>query len=115
MVNAVSGLMTKQGVSLWSTEPRGPGFLYEDVSEATAAAIESVVVDGDLPSQARIASYTVSYVGDTPHTAIVLCDREDGSRSLRACPDPKLALQLTLEEGCGREIRFFGTDRAELL
>ncbi len=115
MVNAVSGLMTKQGVSLWSTEPRGPGFLYEDVSEATAAAIEPVVVDGELPSQAQIASYTVSYVGDTPHTAILLCDRDDGSRSLRACPDPSLALQLTLEEGCGRKIRFLGTDRAELL
>ena len=73
-----------------------------------------VAVDGDLPDRARIASYTVSYAGDAPHTAMLLCDREDGTRSLRACPDPELALQLTREEGCGREIRFLGAERAEL-
>ena len=114
MVNAVSGLMTKQGVSLWSSEPRSEGFLYDDVSDATAAATESVKVDSQVPSKARIASYTVSYQEDTPHTAIVLCDRDETSRSLLSLVDPELALRLTLEEGCGREIRFLENGRAEL-
>lgn len=115
MVNAVSGLMTKQGVSLWSTEPRSDRFLYEDVSEASAAEVETAPVDNDLPSTARIAGYTVSFEAGEPHTVTLLCDREDGSRSLVALPDPDLGLRLTREEGCGRELRFHGRDRAELI
>ena len=115
MVNAVSGLMTKQGVSLWSTEPRADRFLYEDVGDLSAEAIEPVPVCSDVPTQARIAGYTVSYKGEAPHTAVLLCDGEDGSRSLLALPDPDLALRLTREEGCGRDLRFTSPERAEFV
>jgi acetyl-CoA C-acetyltransferase len=115
MVNAVSGLMTKQGVTLWSTEPRADRFLFDDVSDLSAAAIEEVAVDDDVPSQARIAGYTVTYEADEPRSAILLCDREDGSRSLIALPDPDLALRLTREEGCGRDLRFTSPERAEFV
>ena len=94
--------------------PEAKASLYDDVSDATAAATESVKVDSEVPSKARIASYTVSYREGTPHTAIVLCDRDENSRSLLSLADPELALRLTLEEGCGREIRFLENGRAEL-
>ena len=38
LVTAISGVLTKQGVSLWSSEPGSAPFGHDDVSEATARA-----------------------------------------------------------------------------
>lgn len=114
MVNAVSGLMTKQGVSLWSTEPRGEGFPYDDVSDETEACVGRVEVVDDRPERARIVSYTVAFEAEAPSTAILLCERDDGRRVLVALRDQDLALELTRSEGCGREVAFRGDDRAIL-
>ena len=114
MVNAVSGLMTKQGVSLWSTEPRGEGFPYDDVSDETEACVGRVEVVDDRPERARIVSYTVTFEAEAPSTAILLCERDDGRRVLVALRDQDLALELTRSEGCGREVAFRGDDRAIL-
>jgi acetyl-CoA C-acetyltransferase len=101
----VSGILTKQGVSLWSTEPRGQGFRFDDVSADTAADVEAVEVAGEALGTARIASYTVLYEGEKPSQNILLCDLEDGRRALVASQDEDLALSLLREEACGRRVR----------
>ena len=42
LLTAVSGMLTKQGVSLWSSEPGAAPFAHDDVSEATARETPAV-------------------------------------------------------------------------
>lgn len=105
LLTAVSGVLTKQGVSLWSTET-GPGpFRHDDVSDAVAAEVAAIPVTRDAPGQGRVATYTVFYEGDRPNRCVLLCDLEDGSRSLVASADAELAARLVESEGCGRAVR----------
>jgi acetyl-CoA C-acetyltransferase len=105
LVTAVSGILTKQGVSLWSTEPRGQGFRFDDVSAETAADVEPVQVVAEARGTAHIASYTVLCEGEKPSQSILLCDLEDDRRALVASQDEDLARSLLREEACGRRVR----------
>ena len=106
LVNAVSGIMTKQGVSLWSSAPPERPFGWHDVSEPTAAATPRVEVLGDARGEAVIASCTALYdAGDAPTRAVLLADLTDGRRVLRVEADPELARHVTEEELCGRTVR----------
>jgi len=82
MVNAVSGVLTMQGVSLWSSEPSQTGFHYDDVSDEAAHETPRVEVVPDAERAARVASYTVLHSGAAPE-AVLRCDLPDGRRTLR--------------------------------
>ena len=45
VATAVSGMLTKQGVTLWSSEP-GPGFQFLDVDEPMARKLTSLASSG---------------------------------------------------------------------
>ncbi|MGI9431332.1 MAG: acetyl-CoA acetyltransferase, partial [Myxococcota bacterium] len=105
LLTAVSGVLTKQGVSLCSTEPGVGAFRHEDVSAAAAADVREVRVVKDAPGRGRVTSYTVFYEGDVPARAVLLCDLEDGTRSLVLTPDAETATSLVESEGCGRAVR----------
>lgn len=105
LLTAVSGVLTKQGVSLWSTEA-GPGpFRYTDVTDEVAADVTDIPVTCDAAGRGHIATYTVFYEGDRPNRSVLLCDLEDGSRSLVAPADAELAARLVESEGCGLAVR----------
>ena len=54
LLTAVSGMLTKQGVSLWSCEPGAAGFGYADVSaEAERAEAPRTVADGARRGRGR--------------------------------------------------------------
>ena len=111
LVTAVSGMLTKQGVSLWSSEPPAAGFAHDDVSEET---VRDTGVSELMPSaegEARVAAYTVLYEGAEPRRAVLACDREDGARMLVVCEDAAQAKRATQEELCGRSVRV-GADSA---
>lgn len=114
LVSAVSGVLTKQGVGLWSTEPRGDGFAFGDVSAATQAHIEPVEVVADVRGAARIASYTVLYEGAEIARAVLLCDLPDGRRTIAVCQDRDPAERMTIEEFCGRELNLSSSGRLTL-
>ena len=105
LVTAVSGMLTKQGVSLWSSEPGGAAFAHDDVSEATARETPAVELAPAAESRATIATYTVLYEGPAPRRALLLCDLEGGKRALVASDDAAFALRATREEACGRAVR----------
>jgi acetyl-CoA C-acetyltransferase len=107
MVNAVSGMLTKQGVSLWSTES-GPPFRHVDVSEEAAAETRTKTVRESVSGSATVATYTVLYQGPEPEKAIVLADVPDGTRTIGASTDADLMAQMVSEEFCGREIELDG-------
>jgi acetyl-CoA C-acetyltransferase len=107
MVNAVSGMLTKQGVSLWSTDPGAP-FQHVDVSEEARAATRTTTVCEPASGPATVATYTVIYQGPTPEKAVVLADLADGSRTIAASTAVDLMEQMTSEEFCGCEIELDG-------
>ena len=72
LVTAVSGMLTKQGVSLWSSEPAGAAFAHDDVSEATARETPAVELVPAAAGSATVATYTVLYEGADPKRAVLL-------------------------------------------
>jgi acetyl-CoA C-acetyltransferase len=83
LVTAVSGVLTKQGVSLW---------------------IEAVEVVPRATGPATIAGHTVLFDGDTPARCVLLCDLPDGRRTLFVQHDAALAEQMTRQEFGGRRV-----------
>ncbi len=104
LVTAVSGMLTKQGVTLWSTEP-GPGFAASDVSAAVAPDIEAVPVVSEAAGTGRIATYTAHADGQGGAQAVLLCDLDAGGRVLLRSPDPELAQRAVAEDLYGRTVR----------
>ncbi len=105
MLNAVSGVLTKQGVSLWSTEPAPQGFRFEDASEEVARELEVMPLVEDATGDATVVTYTVLFDGESPSRTVLLCDLGDGRRSLVTSADPALAATALSEELCGRKLR----------
>jgi len=114
LLTAVSGILTKQGVSVWSTEPGAERFGVDDVSEQTARAVEAVGVVGPVDGVGSVATYTVLFEGAAPERSVLLCDLDDGRRALVSTPDPALAALATTEELCGRRVRLGATGSVEL-
>ena len=105
MVTAVSGILTKQGVSLWSTRPPEAGFGFFDVSAETAHEQSGAELVEASDGPARSAGYTVLFEGERPTRTAFVCDLPDGRRTLAASDDPALAELGTREELCGRSLR----------
>ncbi len=105
MATAVSGILTKQGVSLWSTEPRTSKFHFDDVTEATCADTPRLELADEARGPATIATYTVLYMNNAPATTIALCDLPDGRRTIATSNDPQLAQHAVTKESCGHSIQ----------
>lgn len=99
LVTAVSGMLTKQGVSVWGASPPPSGFGFADVSaEVDRATARRVVVEG-AAGPATVVTYTA--FGER---ALVVADRPDGTRAIAVRDDPALAASLRAEEWCGRPV-----------
>jgi acetyl-CoA C-acetyltransferase len=105
LVTAVSGIVTKQGVSLWSSELGAAPFAHHDVSAETERETARVELVEGAAGAATIASYTVLYQGGVAKRAVLLCDLGDGRRALALCDDAALIAVATSQELCGRALR----------
>ena len=105
LLTAVSGMLTKQGVSLWSSEPGEAGFGYADVSdEAERAETPRKVVDA-VDVGGAIAGYTVVTDPGAPPRTVAIVDVEGGARTLAESADPELAREATSRELAGARVR----------
>jgi len=105
LLTAVSGMLTKQGVSLWSCEPGAAGFGYADVSdEAERAEAPREVVDA-ADASGCVAGYTVVMDAGAPARCVALVDLEGGARTLAESADPELAGEATSRELAGTSVR----------
>ena len=103
LLTAVSGLLTKQGVSLWSTEP-GPGpCRFEDVSEEVARSLERRPIVADYAGPVRIASATVLANLGEPR-AVFVCDTPDRRRTIASSTSPDLVERVQTQELCGESL-----------
>ena len=105
LVSAVSGMLTKQGVSLWASRAPDAGFAWHDVSEASARDTGMAELCDATQAEACVASCTVLFENGRPARTLFVCDLDDGRRSLAASPDPALAEQAQREELIGRRLR----------
>jgi len=113
LVTAVSGILTKQGVSLWSSGAPERAFAFLDATEETAREQPPLPLLERFDGTARVASHTVLFEGERAARSVFICDLDDGRRTLAASDDPALAALGTREELCGRGVRLAG-GRAEL-
>jgi acetyl-CoA C-acetyltransferase len=105
LVTAVSGIITKQGASLWSSEPGATAFAHDDVTAATERETERVELIEGGSGGATAASYTVLYENGEAKRAVLLCDLEDGRRTLASSDDAALIAIATTQGLCGRALR----------
>lgn len=105
LVSAVSGMLTKQGVSLWSTAARGPGFAFADVTEAVRDDSARYPLVEGASGDASVVTYTVLYNGDAPGPGILLCELEGQRRAIVAVHDAAIVDAMTREEFCGKRVR----------
>ena len=104
LVSCVSGLMTKQGLGLWSTEPGSSGFEVIDVTEAVAADNPPMEVVDDFSGDATIAGYTVIYQFGEPHRAVAMVNTDDGKRAVVWSEEAGLMTAMEQQEYCGRRV-----------
>jgi len=107
-VTAVSGLLTKPALAVWSTEPPAKGLLVADlVDEARAATVE-VPLDEAPDGDGVIATYTVIYAGTDPARVCAILDLDSGDRAVAAVDDADLADAAVREDLIGSRARVSG-------
>ncbi|MSO79464.1 MAG: hypothetical protein EXQ79_07630 [Acidimicrobiia bacterium] len=109
VVGAVSGLLTKPGLSVWSTTPFEAGPLFGDLKEQAKAATPVVESISGYTGPATIATYTVLYEKQTPATVAVIADTPDSTRCVAVAADADLAASAISEDIIGQSIRVSGT------
>lgn len=98
LVTSVSGLLTKPGLGVWSTETDGEPPLIADLADEAAerTATRTVVLSASGP--ATIASYTVTHDGQQPSELVAIVDLDDGNRAVARADDAGL-LARALDDG----------------
>jgi acetyl-CoA C-acetyltransferase len=110
LVGAVSGLLTKPGLYVWSTEaPREPT-LVEDLASQAKEETELVESVAGYEGPATVATYTVEYTDDTPSKVDVIADTPDGARCVAVAQDADLAARGTQDDLVGLAIEVKGTE-----
>jgi acetyl-CoA C-acetyltransferase len=108
MVSAVSGLLTKQGLGLWSTEPGKGPFRFIDVTDAVAADNPPLEVVDSHEGEAIVAGYTVMYQLGEASRAVAMVDLPDSRRAIVWSEDESVMTAMEREEFCGRTVRCVG-------
>jgi acetyl-CoA C-acetyltransferase len=104
LVTAISGMITKQGIGIWSTRPPVDGYRSADVTAEAEAATPRVPCVAGVAGVATVATYTVLHAGDGPPRGFVVVDLDDGSRSIATSLDEALTGSMESEEWCGRSV-----------
>jgi acetyl-CoA C-acetyltransferase len=103
IVTTVSGLLTKPGLAIWSSEP-GDGALVADLHAQASAATATVESVTGHHGPARVAAATVTYERGQPHELIAIVDTEAGARAIVRSTDEGL-VEATIAGGIvGRTI-----------
>jgi acetyl-CoA C-acetyltransferase len=108
LVTAVSGMITKQGVSVWSCRPPPGGYRSADVSAAVRARGDGVAAIKPTPGPAAVATYTVVHRRDASPRSVIIAERADGIRAIASTEDAEVAETMTAEEWCGRAVQLDG-------
>jgi acetyl-CoA C-acetyltransferase len=101
MVTTVSGLLTKPGIGIWTTEPDDQPPLIGDLADEASTATETVEVHEtleDYEGEASVVTYTVTFDGGEPDRTVVLGQTPSGTRCVAFSEDPEIARQAVSTE-----------------
>jgi acetyl-CoA C-acetyltransferase len=101
LVSTVSGMLTKQGCALWSTEPGANGWAFADVTEQVRESSEVCELVADYSGPATVAGYTVLFQGMEPWRAVAVFDLPDGRRTVAYSEQAQHMERMMSEECCG--------------
>lgn len=101
LVTTVSGMLTKQGVALWSATPGPTAWGFDDVTRQVRSASDIREVVADCQGEATVAGYTVLYQGADPWRAVAVCDLPGGQRTVVFSEDPADIARMENGECCG--------------
>ena len=104
IVSSVSGILTKHGFGLWSSEPNARGFVFDDVTEQAARMCATKEVVDAFRGRGAVAGYTVLHGEGRAPRALVLADTDTGCRALAWSDDPALVMHMEATEFCGARI-----------
>jgi acetyl-CoA C-acetyltransferase len=105
LVSAVSGIINKQGLSLWQSGAPARPFAYDDVAAEVAGQLQTVSVRADGEGPGTVASYTVLYEGGAPRTGVALVDFSGRERTIATTDDASIVAEMLETEFCGRTVR----------
>ena len=111
LVTCISGMITKHGMALWSSEPPAGGFRSADVSAATVrrSTVRGLVTGYE--GTARVDGYTVVHSRDgRPQRAIVVATTASGRRCVAASTDDTLGAAMVTDEWVGRDVEVAGSE-----
>jgi acetyl-CoA C-acetyltransferase len=104
LVTAISGMITKQGVSIWSARPPTRPAAVDDVSGEAAAATTRCRVRHGEAGPATVVTSTVLFEKGEPSRGVVVADRPTGERTIAVTFDTEVMASLTRDEWCGRTV-----------
>ena len=104
LVTSISGMITKQGASLWSAEPPAHPFANLDVSDAVAAELQPKPYRVGEGEQATVVSYTVIWGRESPERVVAIGEFADGARTLLVSAAPAVMAAAVAGEFCGRGV-----------
>jgi acetyl-CoA C-acetyltransferase len=109
LLTFISGIITKHGISVWSTTPpEHDGFAYADTSEAVEAGTTALEVVGDHHGVVTIDGYTVAHEGGEPRYTTIVATTADSQRVVARNDDAGLAADMAADEWCGRDVNVEG-------
>lgn len=91
LVTTVSGMLTKQAVAVWSSEPP-PAFRSAEVGEEARRATPTCTVVEQATGEGRVAAWTVLHERGTPTAAVALVDLPGGGRTVATGEPTELAV-----------------------
>lgn len=104
LVTSVSGMLTKQGFGVWSTEPNPAGFGFADVTaeaRTEAPPIELVAADA---GEGEVVGCTVLFHGDNPLRAVAVVTLDSGKRTVAYNDEAAVMAEMMSSEYCGRRV-----------
>ena len=104
LLTSISGMITKQGASIWSTEPPAQPFANIDVTDAVAAELQPKPYRTGDGEHATVVSYTVIWGREGPERAVAIGEFPDGARTLAVSADPAVMAAVAAGEFCGRGV-----------
>lgn len=102
LVSCVSGMLTKQGFGLWSSEPSARGFQFADVSAEVAETAPTLELVDNVVGQGSICGYTVLFNGNEAVRGIAVCDLPDGKRTVVYSEQGSTLQRMMTEDLCGQ-------------
>lgn len=112
LVTANGGFLTKHALGVYSTEPSGAPFAWEDVQEAVDA-VPGTPLDEGYTGEGTIEAYTVMH-GAGPERALAAVRTPAGARTWANSTDPDLMTDILTNEAIGRACTVDADGRFEM-